>query len=171
MGMFDFLTGNKSAPKGAERVPREVLLGHLLAANRPGAPWAVRDGTSAGVDLVAEWKIVDAQWYQIFAKAGLEKVFRILMKLDDEAGEVRAVDQEWTVQWQAGVPRLSMAAEAFRGQKKEVSFGRAVAFREEDLRLGVVYDYKFDTSELKEPLQQVVLADGWGWRGVAFGKL
>ena len=88
MGMFDFLTGNKSAPKGAERVPR-----------------------------------------------------------------------------------LSMGAEAFRGQKKEVGFGRAVAFREEDLRLGVVYDYKFDTSELKEPLQQVVLADGWGWRGVAFGKL
>ncbi|GAA4752786.1 hypothetical protein [Gordonia alkaliphila] len=171
MGMFDFLTGNKSAPKGVERASRDVLRQQLLNLNRPGAPWAVRDGASAGVDLVAEWKIVDAQWYQIFAKAGLEKVFRILMKFDDEAGEVRAVDQEWSVEWQAGVPRLSMATEAFRGQKKEVSFGKAVAFREEDLRLGVVYDYKFDTSELKDPLQEAALGCGWGWRGVAFGKL
>lgn len=171
MGMFDFITGSKSAPKDVPRQPREVLRGQLLGLNRPGRPWGVRDGARDGVDLIAEWKIVDAQWYQIFAKAGLQSVFRILMKFDDEAGEIRAVDQEWTVAWEAGVPRLSMAAEAFRGQKKEISFGKAVAFREEDLQLGVVYEYSFKTSEIKDPLQETALANGWGWKGVAFGKL
>lgn len=171
MGIFDRFTGSSSAPKDVARQPREVLAGQLLALNRPGSPWGVRDGRGEGVDLIAEWKIVDAAWYQVFAKAGLEKVFQILMRFDDEAGEVRAVDREWSVQWEAGVPRLSLATEAFRGQKKEVSFGTAVAFREEDLRLGVVYDYRFKTSEIKDPLREVALANGWGWRGVAFGKL
>ena len=75
------------------------------------------------------------------------------------------------MEWQAGVPRLSASVDGFRGQKKEVSFGKAVAFREEDLRLGVVYDYRFDTKEIKEPLREAALANGWGWRGVSFGKL
>lgn len=171
MGLFDRLTGTKSAPKGVARQPIPVVRHALLSLNRPTAPWGVRDGSAQGVDLIAEWKIVDARWYEVFGKAGLEKVFRILMKFDEEAGEIRAVDQEWAVQWQAGVPRLSLAAEGFRGQKAEVSFGTAVAFREEDLRLGVVYDYKFATGEIKKPLQEAALANGWGWRGVAFGKL
>lgn len=32
------------------------------------------DGQTEGVDLVAEWKIADASWYEIFAKAKLGKV-------------------------------------------------------------------------------------------------
>ncbi|MFZ2512790.1 MAG: hypothetical protein WAW85_17050 [Gordonia sp. (in: high G+C Gram-positive bacteria)] len=168
--MFDFVTGSKSAPKGTVPQPVGVVAQQLLSLNRPTAPWSVRDGRGEGVDLIAEWKIVDARWYEIFAKAGTERVFRILMKFDEAAGEIRAVDQEWTVSWRAGVPQLSAAAEGFRGQKKEISFGTAVAFREEDLRFGVVYDYKFDTSEIKKPLQETALANGWGWRGVAFGK-
>ncbi|UQE76052.1 hypothetical protein MYK68_05520 [Gordonia sp. PP30] len=171
MGMFDVFTGSKSAPKGVARQPLPVVRQALLNLNRPTAPWGVRDGSAVGVDLVAEWKIVDARWYEVFGKAGLEKVFRTLMRFDDAAGDFRAVDQEWSVQWQAGVPRLSLAAEAFRGPKKEISFGTAAAFREEDRRLGVVYDYSFSTGEIKKPLQEAALANGWGWRGVAFGKL
>src|SRR5262245_543390 len=97
MGLFDFITGSKSAPTGVARQPKAALRDALLALNRTSAPFHVRDGAAEGVDLVAEWKIVDAQWYEIFAKASLQKVFKILMKFDEEKGEVRAVDQEWTV--------------------------------------------------------------------------
>jgi hypothetical protein len=31
----------------------------ILSLNRPTAPWHIIDGTSEGVDLIAEWKIVD----------------------------------------------------------------------------------------------------------------
>src|SRR6202022_1207401 len=103
----------------------------LLTVNRPTAPFVVRDGAPENVDLVAEWRIVDAAWYEIFAKAGLEKVFKILIKFDQQAREVRAVDQEWSVEWRAGIPRLSLAAEAFRGQNNEISFGTAFAFTEQ----------------------------------------
>jgi hypothetical protein len=93
------------------------------------------------------------------------------MRLDAGAGEVRAVEQEWSVEWRGGVPSLSLAASAFRGQKMEMSFGTAYAFREEDLTYGKVYEYRFSTGELKEPLISAAHRSGWGWRGVAFGKL
>ena len=142
----------------------------LLASNRDTAPFVIRDGAPEGVDLVAEWKIVDARWYEIFAKASLSKVFKVLMKFDEAKGEIRTVDQEFTVEWRAGVPSLSASAEAFRGQKVELSFGTAYGFTE-TLAPGQIYNYRFATKELKEPLQDVAAKSGWGWKGVAFGKL
>lgn len=150
--------------------PEERLRSRLLAINRDTAPFVVRDGTPEGVDLVAEWKIVDSRWYEIFAKAGLERVFRVLMKLDPERGEVRAVDQAWEVEWRAGVPTLSLAAGTFAGQRWERSFGTAWAFREEG-RYGEVYRYRFDTDELKALLKEAVRSAGWRWRPVGPGAL
>lgn len=170
MGMFDWLTGSKSAPSGVARQPAAALRQHLLAINRDTAPFVIRDGAPEGVDLVAEWRIVDARWYEIFAKASLTKVFKVLMKFDEAKGEVRSLDQEWTVEWRAGVPSLSLSAEAFRGQKAEISFGTAYAFKE-DLSYGQVYQYRFDSRELKDPLIAAAQAAGWGWKSVAFGKL
>jgi len=170
MGLFDWLTGSKAAPPGVERKSVANLRGQLLAVNRATAPFTVRDGAPEGVDLVAEWKIVDADWYEVFAKAGLERTFKILMKFDESKGEVRAVDQEWQVEWRAGVPSFSLAASGFRGQKAEISFGTAYAFRE-DCSYGRVFDFSFKTSELKDPLIEAAHAAGWGWKGVAFGKL
>ncbi|MEO8683300.1 MAG: hypothetical protein ABI414_00510 [Devosia sp.] len=171
MGIFDWLTGSKSAPAGVARQPASALRQALLALNRDTAPFIIRDGAPEGVDLVAEWKIVDARWYEIFAKASLQKVFKVLMKLDEAKGEVRSMDQEWTVEWRAGVPSLALSAETFKGQKMEMSFGTAFAFKEEDLSYGKVYEYRFKTSEIKDPLIAAAQAAGWGWKGVAFGKL
>lgn len=171
MGLFDWFTGSKKAPAGMPRQSADALRSALLAVNRDTAPFVVRDGAQEGVDLVAEWKIVDARWYEIFAKAGLERVFKVLMRFDEASGEVRAVDQEWSVEWRAGVPGLSLSAQAFRGRKMEASFGAAYAFREEDLSYGKIYQYRFDTRELKTPLIAAAQAAGWGWKGVAFGKL
>jgi len=51
-----------------------------------------------------------------------------------------------------------------------VEFGAAYAFTEE-LKPGVVYNYRFSTSEIKKPIQEAVTACGWDYKGVAFGKL
>jgi hypothetical protein len=166
MGLFGF--GDRK-PAGPPRSPDEVR-NALLAVNRPTAPFVVRDGSPERVDLVAEWRIVDATWYEIFAKAGLSKVFRILMRLDPAGCEVRAVDEEWEVQWQAGVPTLSVSKEKFRGQKASIQFGQGYAFTERG-QYGEVYNYRFNTREIKDPLKEAAKASGWKWNGVAFGKL
>ena len=165
MGLF----GKKPASNVPALPPQEVLT-RLLALNRPTAPYHIMDGRTENVDLIAEWKIVDAQWYEIFAKANLTKVFRIYLKLDPEKHELRAQDHEYTVSWQAGVPNLSLAVSSFKGQMTSVEFGAAYAFTEE-LAPGQVYKYRFNTNELKKPIQEAVAACGWTYKGVAFGKL
>jgi hypothetical protein len=170
MKLLDWLTGTKRPAAGVTaKTPAEVRA-DLLAVNRPTAPFIVRDGGPENVDLVAEWRIVDAKWYELFAKAGLKKVFKVLMKLDEQALEVRAIEQKWSVEWRNGVPTLSLAGEAFRGRTREFSFGTAFAFTEHG-SFGQVYRYTFRTAEIKAPLQDAVTKAGWTWRGVSFGKL
>lgn len=47
----------------------------FLDMNRETAPYQIIDGAAENVDLIAEWKIVDAKWHELFAKANLTKVF------------------------------------------------------------------------------------------------
>ena len=169
MGFFDFLTSTKRPASGTPVLSPGEVVAKLMAVNRPTAPFRITDGKADNVDLIAEWKIVDAQWYEIFAKAGLEKVFRIHMKLEPAAHEVRTMDHEYSVEWRAGVPTM-IAVSGFKGQSQEFEFGKAWAFTENFLP-GQVYNYKFDTTEIKKPLQEAVAACGWTYRGVAFGKL
>jgi len=167
MGLFGF---GKKPDKNAPVLSVDEVRQRLLALNRETAPHQIIDGSSENVDLIAEWKIVEARWYEIFAKANLTKVFRIYMKFDEAKHQVRAKDEEYTVEWKAGVPSLSMSASKFQGQTTSIEFGTAYAFTEE-LKPGQVYKYRFSTSELKKPIQGAVAACGWTYKGVAFGKL
>ena len=167
MGLFGF---GKKADKNVPVLSVNEVCERLLTLNRETAPYQIIDGAAQNVDLIAEWKIVDAKWYELFAKAGIKKVFRIYMKFDADKHQVRGKDEEFSVEWRAGVPSLSIAASKFQGQMTSVEFGAAYAFTEE-LKPGVVYNYRFNTSEIKKPIQEVVAACGWNFKGVAFGKL
>lgn len=170
MGVLDWLTSTKRPEPGVAACSADEVRERILAINRPTAPFQIVDGSDEGVNLIAEWKIVDAQWYEIFAKAGLETVFRISMKLDDKEKQVRTKDHEYTVFWEAGVPHLSFSASKTMGQKQSVQFGTAYAFTEE-LRPGQVYNYRFSTGEMKKSIQESVAGCGWTYKGIVFGKL
>ena len=167
--MFDFLTSTKRPAAGTPVLPAAQVLDRLKALDRETAPWRIVDGASEGVDLIAEWKIVDARWYEIFAKAGLKKGFRIFLKIDDQKKHVRAQDREYEVEWRLGVPSLSIAASGFKGQSTSIQFGTSYGFKE-DLSIGQQYQYFFKTSEIKTPVQEAVVTCGWVYKGVAFGK-
>ena len=170
MGFLDSLSSTKRPAAGTPALSRAEVTAALLALNRPTAPYRLVDGTQEKVDLIAEWRIVDTAWYEVFAKAGLSKVFRIYLKFDEAAHEVRAMDREYSLEWAAGVPKLTLAAAAFKGQMQSVEFGKAYAFTEK-LEPGLVYNYHFDTREIKKPIQEAVTRCGWTYKGVAFGKL
>ena len=167
MGLFGF---GKKPDKNIPVLSANEVRQRLLGLNRESAPFQIIDGAAENVDLIAEWKIVDAKWYEIFARANLTKVFRIYMKLDDAKKHVRARDEEYTLEWRAGVPSLSISASKFQGQTTSIEFGTAYAFTEE-FKPGQVYKYRFNTNEIKKPIQEVIAACGWSYKGVAFGKL
>src|ERR1700687_375958 len=170
MGLFDFLTSTKRPLAGSVVLSADEVRKRLLSVNRPTAPYRVIDGASEGVDLIAEWKIVDASWNEIFAKAGLTKTFNIFMKLHPEEHEVRSLEREYTVSWSAVLPTVKLAVSAFRGQTQSIEFGKAYPFTE-TLAPGQVYNYRFDTSEIKKTIQEDVTSCGLTYKGVAFSKL
>lgn len=167
--MFDFFTGTKRPAAGTNALPAAEVLKRIKALNRKGEPWGIVDGASEGVDLIAGWKIVDARWYEIFAKAGLTKVFRIFLKLDESRRHVRAQDREYEISWRAGVPTMAAAASGFKGQKWSVEYEKSYGITE-DLSVGQQYRYLFKTSEIKTPIQDVVTGCGWVYKGVVWGK-
>ena len=159
----------KKAGNAADAVSADEMKNRLLALNRGSAPFQIVNGAAEEADLIAEWKIVDARWHEIFAKASLTKVFRIFLKLDAERHEVRAKDKEYTVEWRAGIPGLAASVSTFQGQQSAIEFGSAYAFTEKN-EFGQVYNYRFNTGEMKKPIQTAAQEAGWKYKGVAFGK-
>jgi hypothetical protein len=151
MGLLDKLTGTRPAKPGVAPVPAGELRDVLLGLSRDTAPWYVRDGAGDKCDLVAEWRIVDAQWYGIFSAYGLKSV--------------RNLDEQATVSWQSGIPSISKSWS--RGQISEVEVGQGYGFTEEG-QFGQVYKYKFRSSEIRDPLRDAVNEHGWGWKAVSF---
>ena len=81
MGLMDRLKGVKRPEEGTPALDRGEVERRLLGLSTDQVPFTVQPGTDS--DLEVEWRIVDAQWYEIFAKAGLEKgVLRLRPRLD-----------------------------------------------------------------------------------------
>lgn len=165
MGLLDKLKGSQAAKPGVDPVSVDDLRSALLGLSRESAPWQVRDGAEDGCDLVAEWRIVDAQWYGIFFQHGLSKVFRVKLKFDEGSHEVRNVDEQASVTWRDGIPSIGKSWS--RGQMNEIESGQALGFTEQG-EFGEVYNYKFRSSEIKNPLRDAATERGWGWKAVTW---
>src|SRR5215210_6733369 len=118
MGLFGF---GKKPDKNTPVLSAKDVRQRLLELNRETAPYQITDSSAENVDLIAEWKIVDRTWYEIFAKANLTKVFRIYMKFDEDKHQVRAKDEEYTVEWKAGVPSFPSLPASFKGRQPPLS--------------------------------------------------
>jgi hypothetical protein len=165
MGLLDKLTGTRPAKPGVAPVPAGELRAALLSLGRDTAPWQVRDGADENCDLVAEWRIVDEQWHGVFSESGLKSGFRIKMKFDEAAHEVRNHEQSSTVTWTKGVP--SMSASWSSGQTDAMQAGQGFGFTEQ-AQFGQTHSYNFHSSEIRDPLRDVVNDNGWGWKAVTF---
>ncbi len=119
---------------------------------------------------MAEWRIVDARLHWVFAKAGLTKTFSIHMRLHRDKCEVRTLDRSRDFEWQAGVPVLTAGWTVIRGPQVSWEFGKGYAFTE-TAQFGKVYNYRFNSAEMRGPLQQAVLARGWSWRPAMLSPL
>ncbi len=114
MGLMDFLRGIARAKPGATPLGKEELMEKLLGLNHDKLPYTVEKGGE--IDLLAEWKIADAAWYELFAKAELDKNHKLWLFLDEKERAVKALDEVYSVEWRAGVPSVSLRAEMFRGR-------------------------------------------------------
>ena len=174
MGFFtkisDLLSSTQRPTEGTPVQVVSILREKLLGLNRDSAPYHVALGDAERVDLIVGWKVDKPDWRKMFEVPDVQKVFRIFLKFDESHHEVRAVDREYAIRWSVDGASLSVSAEAFRGQKTEISFGGPALYTE-TLPDGRALEYRFMSKELKKPLQDVVTGCGWTYKGVAFEKL
>lgn len=166
----------------------EELKNALLDSNRDTAPWRIYDGADEKVDLIAEWKVVDAEWHGIFAKYKKKKIFKIKMKFDEEKQELRTQDEEFILEEKNGVFFLSDPESAspkkkkgvysfgsskskFRGKKIERSSGTKKYLFTETTEDDVIYKYSFSTEELRDHIHAIVAESGWEVKEVIWKKL
>ena len=120
---------------------RDEFLAAMQAAAE-GTPYAVtrtEDGFDVGLD------IVDAQWYGLFNKAGLTRTYVHHVRVGED-GSYSITDDSRSMDWVAGVPRVSASATRQIGRVKEFGVQKIWAF-EEHGQFGNVVDYRFNSEE------------------------
>ncbi len=171
MSLLDFLRGIRRPSSDSTPQPEPSLRDALLALGTDADPFVVRVSRPGEPgQLVAEWKIVDARWFELFARAGLRKTFAIFLVLDAARHTVRGLDRSTTLQWRAGVPSPSADGEVEWGRQMTAEAAIGFGFRD-DLSYGPVYRYAFRSKDLKQLLWTTVLDHGWIWQAVGPGGL
>ncbi|MEU8828831.1 hypothetical protein [Streptomyces sp. NPDC048636] len=167
MRFFDKLTGTMRPSSDVEPQSAGLVKIALLGLNKPDSPWVVRDGAPEGVNLVAEWRIMEPAWQTFFVKSQLSRALQIRMRLIPKDHVVRALDLETEVKWVNGTP-VSLTYR--RGSVTQTSVQWELG-RGADGRIERTEVFRFDSSSLKDPLRNTVLKAGWTWRGVPYSKL
>ncbi|MDX3695340.1 hypothetical protein PV726_34380 [Streptomyces europaeiscabiei] len=170
MGLFDKLSGTKHPDDGVAPRSAEEVRAALLGLNRPDVPYVIREGAAEGAHLVAEWRLAEPAWHAVFTESQLSRAVRIRMRLVQEGHEVRALEEGREVTRVGNPPKLKISGAYSRGPNRAVSRRYSIQ-RGDSGRLEATETFRFDSADLRDPLQDAVLTSGWTWRGVVFGKL
>jgi hypothetical protein len=148
--LWDKLTGTRYPDGGAAPLPDTEVRAALLALNGPDAQYRVRNAlTAEKADLVAECQV---------RRVGV--TLKTRMRLIPEKNEVRFLHERWE-------NRSSDQANAQYGRGHAPAVYRQWETEQgPDGRRRKVEAFHFDTREMTDPLQNVVLGAGWTWRGV-----
>jgi len=137
----------------------------LLDLGASSQLFKVRPGEDC--DLYLEHTIVDAKYYGIASKEKVTKLYTAKMWLVEPERIVRYREIIKEQEASAGVllaPKLSFEKSAFKGKvlfKKEK--GVAFGFKKpaDPTSFGRVYDYDFDVMKIRDPVKDLVEANGW----------
>jgi hypothetical protein len=120
-----------------------------VQAATEGTPYVVTE-TDEGFDVTLD--IVDAQWFGLFNKASLQKVYVHHVAVP-EPGTYTVTDDSRTVEWVAGSPTMG-SAERVYGRVKEFGVQKVWAFDAQG-NFGVQADYRFNSEEGRDLLTGV----------------
>ncbi|MBY8869038.1 hypothetical protein [Streptomyces sennicomposti] len=170
MGIFDRLTGTRYPAEGVPPASRDEVRTALLGLNGPEVPYVVRYSAGEKCDLVAEWRLKEPVWQQIFLRSEISHAVRIRMRFDREKNEVRALEEQWELTRVGSPLRFQVTSQYSRGPSRTVS-RRWTLGRGADGRVGATETFRYDSAELRDALCATVLERGWTWRGVIFGEV
>jgi hypothetical protein len=161
---------SEPAVPGVTPIAKEMLISRLLALNQQDIPFAVSRGSRAN-ELVIDWRYADAKWLDLMRLHGMSKGYRLVLRLDEGAHNVRAQDRYASFDWSAGRgPNLVTlkwtvsVGITFYEYKHERVFG--LQFKDGKPTFDLSYAYTFDLNELKQPMIEIIRNSGWNFRPV-----
>ncbi len=143
-----------------EPIPEDQLRAMITEINRFDVPVAVQE---RGNTLVVTWRYLDAKWWEILARAGLKKTYELHIKLNDAQKEATLIDVHKSVAWRAGPTQVRVYGGFFRGVNFAYEIGKRWGIKE-NFELGGIYDYKWSPQEIRNPVMNTILRNGWAVR-------
>lgn len=147
----------------SQDVPVELseLKKQLLEINQFDIPIVVQETKKGGLNFT--WKYVEAKWWELLAKAGLKKTYELRLRFNEKKHEVIMIDVSKSFSWRVGLTSAHIGWFSFRGVQVGFELGKQWGVKE-NFSLGKVYDFKFNPSEIKTPVMNTVLKNGWNVR-------
>ncbi len=157
----------KRPPPGRKTVDAAELRHRLLGLNQPGNPYRLVDSRVA--DLELHWDVVDASWYELFAKVKLTIVYHARMLIDELQREVRWYEimrsSNFLIGFDGWTLRLNFAFRLQTGYLnvdwRGLAYGIISVFPP---RIGRVYKFHLNTMRVKNEITRIVTESGWALR-------
>jgi hypothetical protein len=140
----------------------------LMAVNAMGVPFTV-SASRAPNELVVDWRYGDAAWFDLMRVHKMQRGYRLVLRLDGDAHNVRAMEQISSLDLSAGAAAASLDWKTSYGinfvhYQHERVFGLQI--KDGNLTLDPSYAYTFDLREIKQPIIDVIRNAGWEFRPV-----
>ncbi len=143
-------------------IDEATLRDKLQAINDVDAPVMV---VERGDKLIVTWNYVDAAWWNVLSRSGMDKVYELHIKLDDKRKTATLIDVHKSVNWRVGPDSVRLWGGYSRGV--DLSYERVIGYGWNDaFQFERVVDYTFKTSDIKNPVINLLIENGW-W--VKFG--
>lgn len=152
-------------------ISNERLKESLFSLNGEKIPFEFKEANDKNANLIAVWKMADAKYLDMLGiqKNKLQEEFSVLLKFDEEKGELRCKDRMKRKSSSFGFGGAGMEFSSFSGKavsaKKEIVIGRKA-----DGKIGKVVDISLDTTILQNAIKQVAEKSGWKIKRIV-GKL
>jgi hypothetical protein len=156
------------AVPGIQPVAAETLMQSLLSINEQDVPYAIKRGKHRN-ELVVDWRYADAKWLDLMRLHGMSKGYRLVLRFDEGAHNVRAQDRYASFDWSTGPDLLSLNWQmslgiTFYEYQHERVFG--LQFRDGKPTFDLSYAYTFNLNEMKQPMIEIIRHAGWNFRPV-----
>lgn len=158
------------APADGELVVSDnVLCQRLLAiGNDEKSPFIMSPGKRHD-ELIMDWKYADATWFDLMRVHKMSYLKRFVLRLDTENHIVRVREYESKLDASAGLGSGNLSFKAslgidFYNYQKEIVFGIQIENGRPVPKLS--YTYTFNVLEMRQPLQGMVVQNGWTYKGV-----
>lgn len=146
--------GLESSPK-EDAVSKKEALAQVMKLNRESCPFVVRRGDQ--VDLIVEWRIDEPDWHPVLAQARMEAANRLYISMDGDAHIAHMYEEILQLKWEGGKP-------AYGNVDAGLTWSASTVYQYEEITDdGMMYLYRFEPNELKQPVCDVLRSAGWGF--------